>query len=258
VGRLRHVSPVLSGAHDPNSPTTTARPQSDAAYQRRLVWAYLAIWTFLALSPRYRADWALENVLVVAVAAALFVLGRAFTFSKTSSTLLFLFLCLHEVGAHYTYAEVPYDRWFEALTGTTLSALLGLQRNHFDRLVHFMFGFLLTVPVRETLLRTSAVRGLWSLVLPVAIVMAMSMSFELFEWWAAILFGGDLGVAYLGTQGDIWDGQKDMAMASLGSILAIACVAAGWTGSRTDRLTGDGPVPAERETSRNGHTASGE
>ncbi|CAG0968071.1 partial Inner membrane protein YjdF, partial [Geobacteraceae bacterium] len=136
-------------------------------------------------------------------------------------TSIFIFLCLHEVGAHYTYAKVPYDEWFRSLTGTPLNELLGFQRNHFDRLAHFCFGLLLAYPIREVFLRVAEVRGVWGYYLPLDVTMATSMLFELFEWGAAELFGGDLGVAYLGTQGDIWDAHKDMALASLGAVIAM-------------------------------------
>ena len=120
------------------------------------------------------------------------------------------------MGAHYTYSLVPYDAWVEALTGRTLSSLTGWERNHFDRLVHFSYGLLLAYPAREVFLRVADVRGFWGYYLPLDVVMATSMLYELIEWGAASVFGGDLGVAYLGTQGDPWDAQKDMALATAG------------------------------------------
>jgi len=143
------------------------------------------------------------------------------TLSLVSYTLIFVFLCLHEFGAHYTYSEVPYDAWFRALTGTTLNSLLGWERNNFDRVIHFCYGLLLAYPIREVFLRVAAVRGFWGYFLPLDLTMSTSMVFELFEWGAAELFGGDLGVAYLGTQGDPWDAHKDMALAGLGALVAM-------------------------------------
>ena len=135
-------------------------------------------------------------------------------------------MCLHEIGAHYTYSQVPYDAWFETLTGSTLSSLLDWERNHFDRLVHFLYGLLLAYPVREVFLRVADVRGFWGYFLPLDLTMSTSMIFELFEWGAAELVGGDLGMAYLGTQGDVWDAHKDMALASLGAAIAMLATAA--------------------------------
>lgn len=175
----------------------------------------------LAIAPSDRGAWLLENVLVVAFAIALLATCRQFVMSRVSYTLIFVFLCLHEVGAHYTYAQVPYDRWFEALTGTTLNSLLGWERNNFDRVIHFSYGLLLAYPVREVFLRVAAVRGFWGYFLPLDLTMSTSMIFELFEWAAAEIFGGELGQAYLGTQGDIWDAHKDMALASLGAVIAM-------------------------------------
>jgi putative membrane protein len=130
-------------------------------------------------------------------------------------------MCLHQVGAHYSYAEVPYDRWFEALTGTTFNSLVGWERNNFDRVVHFSYGLLLAYPIREVFLRVADVRGFWGYFLPLDLTMSTSMLFELIEWGAAEVFGGGLGQAYLGTQGDLWDAHKDMALASLGALAAM-------------------------------------
>ena len=121
---------------------------------------------------------------------------------------------------------MPYDAWFETLTGRTLSSVTGWDRNHFDRLVHFLYGLLLAYPAREVFLRVADVRGFWGYYLPLDVVMATSMLYELIEWGAAMLFGGDLGVAYLGTQGDPWDAQKDMALATAGAIIAMLITAA--------------------------------
>jgi putative membrane protein len=143
-----------------------------------------------------------------------------------SYTLLFLFLCLHTVGAHYTYSLVPYDAWFRSLTGRTLSSVTGWERNHFDRLVHLLYGLLLAYPAREVFLRVADVHGFWGYYLPLDVAMATSMLYELIEWGAASAFGGELGTAYLGTQGDPWDAQKDMALATVGAVIAMLVTAA--------------------------------
>jgi putative membrane protein len=182
---------------------------------------FAVVWLASAINPLHPSDWLLENVLVV-----LFVLGvalttRWFVFSRVSMTLIFLFLCLHALGAHYTYAEVPYDAWIEALTGGSLNEAMGWQRNHFDRFVHFCYGLLLAYPIREIFLRIVNVRGFWGYFLPLDLTMSTSMIYELIEWGAAEIFGGDLGMAYLGTQGDVWDAHRDMALASLGALIAM-------------------------------------
>ena len=183
-------------------------------------------WALLAINPNNRADWALENVLVAVFVLVLAATHRVFPLSRISYTLVFVFLVLHEIGAHYTYAQVPYDDRFRALFGFSLNETLGFERNHFDRALHFVYGLLLAYPVREVFIRIASVRGFWGYFLPLDLTMSTSMLFELFEWGAAEIFGGDLGMAYLGTQGDIWDAHKDMALASLGALISMLVTAA--------------------------------
>ena len=196
-------------------------PKSWRRYCLVTLGLYGMLWLALAIAPSDRADWALENALVVVFVPALVASLRWFPLSRLSWTLILLFLALHTVGAHYTYAEVPYDAWSEALIGIRLNDLLGLERNHFDRLVHFGYGLLMAYPMREVFLRVADARGFWGYFLPLDLTLSTSAIFELIEWGAAELFGGDLGVAYLGTQGDMWDAQKDMALAGLGAALAM-------------------------------------
>jgi putative membrane protein len=198
---------------------------SHRTYLSLLSVLFLAWWVVCAVAPYDRADWALENVLVALFAIAIALTYRSFPLSRISYTLIFLFLCLHELGAHFTYARVPYDDLSVRLVGVSINSVLGFERNHFDRLVHFCYGLLLAYPVREIFIRIADVRGFWAYFLPLDITMSTSAIFELFEWGAAELFGGDLGVAYLGTQGDIWDAHKDMALASLGALVAMVVTA---------------------------------
>jgi len=182
---------------------------------------FALLWTALAIAPWHRADWALENALVVVFVVVVALTYKRLTLSRVSYTLIFLFLCLHEVGSHYTYSEVPYDQWFKALTGTTLNSLVGWERNNFDRVIHFAYGLLLAYPVREVFWRVASARGFWSYFLPLDLTMSTSMIYELIEWGYAMHFGGDAGAAYLGTQGDVWDAHKDMALASAGALVAM-------------------------------------
>ena len=175
----------------------------------------------LAISPVSRSTWLLENMLVVGLGGALLLSYRRFRFSRVSYTLLFLFLALHEIGAHYTYSLVPYDAWSQRFLGFSINETFGFQRNHFDRALHFLYGLLFAYPIREVFLRIANVRGFWGYFLPLDLTMSTSMIYELIEWGAAVLFGGDLGQAYLGTQGDPWDSHMDMALASLGALVAM-------------------------------------
>jgi hypothetical protein len=116
---------------------------------------------------------------------------------------------------------IAAGQWCEAVLGRTFNSIAGWERNNFDRLVHFAYGLLLAYPIREVFLRVADVRGFWGYFLPLDLTMSTSMIFELLEWAAAAVFGGDLGQAYLGTQGDVWDSHKDMALASAGALIAM-------------------------------------
>jgi putative membrane protein len=188
---------------------------------RYLLALYLLIWLALGLQPKYRQDWALENLLV-AVALPLLIFGyRRLRFSNAAYVCLFIFFCIHAIGAHYTYSEVPYDEWARTLTGRSLDAAFGWQRNHYDRFVHFAYGLLLAPAAVELLDRRAPQEGLWRWVLPMLFMASHSVIYEVVEMTAALMFGGDLGVAYLGTQGDEWDSQKDMALAMAGAVVAV-------------------------------------
>ena len=196
------------------------------SYLLLLCGLFALLWVPLAIAPLDRKDWAAENALVLLFALGLWASHRHFTFSRVSYTLIFVFMCLHAVGAHYSYAKVPYDAWWTALTGHSFNSMIGWERNNFDRVVHFSYGLLFAYPLREVFLRVAQVRGFWGYFLPLDFTMATSALYELIEWGAAEVLGGDLGAAYLGTQGDIWDAQKDMACAGLGALIAILITAA--------------------------------
>jgi putative membrane protein len=186
---------------------------------------YLVLWAALAVAPNDRETWALENVLTVAAGVVLFATRRSFPFSRVSYSLIFAFLVLHGIGAHFTYAEVPYDDWIERVTGGSLDEALGVERNMYDRFVHFSFGLLLAYPAREIALRIANVRGFWGYFFPLLFVMASSAAFEGLEWLAVLIFGDRVGMTYLATQGDPWDPQKDMTLATLGGLIAMAVTA---------------------------------
>jgi putative membrane protein len=202
-------------------------------YVSTLLGLLTLLWAGLAIEPFDRKAWLLENALLVVAIVLLAATYRRFPLSLISYTLIFLFLCLHTLGSHYTYAEVPYDDWWASLSGATFNELVGWERNNFDRVVHFCYGLLIAYPIRELFLRIAGVRGFWGYFLPLDLTMSTSMLFELIEWFVAEVFGGDLGVAYLGTQGDVWDAHKDMALASLGALLAMSVTA--FVNSRSKR-----------------------
>lgn len=177
--------------------------------------AFCIIWVVLAIAPIDRATWLLENVLILAAAATLIGIRKVMPLSLSSCVLLFLFLTIHAIGAHYTYSLVPID---------DVTALLGADRNHYDRLVHFCYGLCLVLPLRELLMLHAKLRGFWSYFVPLDLVMSTSLLYELLEWAAAVVFGGGLGANFLGTQGDEWDAHRDMLMAAVGGLVATLAI----------------------------------
>jgi len=181
-----------------------------------VVWLLL-LWLVTAIEPFNRRDWFLENLLVFFYAGLLLATYPRFRFSVRSYLLFTIFMSLHLVGAHYTYSEVPFGFW--------LQDALDLGRNHYDRIVHFSFGLLLAYPLREWLLRVTGVRRGWSYFMTVALVLAFSGFYEVMEGIVAMIVSPDLGMAYLGTQGDQWDSQKDTFLAFSGAVVAMTVTA---------------------------------
>lgn len=195
--------------------------QARTRYPAALLALFTAIWLALAISPISRADWLLENLLVLAAVPTLVATFGRMRFSDATYTCLFVFFVLHSIGAHYTYALVPYDGWWTAITGHTLNEFFGWQRNHYDRLVHLLYGVLMLPAAVELFDRYAPPRGAWRWLMPVFFVMSHSSIYETVEWIAAIIVAPDLGTAYLGTQGDEWDAQQDMALAAGGAALSM-------------------------------------
>lgn len=178
---------------------------------------YAVFWAAMAIAPLDRFDWFLENLLVFATVPWLIHMYLRRPLSNASYVLLVLFYCLHTVGSHYTYSEAPIGYW--------VSDLLGLERNHYDRFVHFSFGLLLCYPMQELIQRAAQPRGNWALVFAVMLVCTFSLAYETMEWIVAVIVSPEASLAFLGTQGDVFDAQKDSALAALGSIIT-ACVVA--------------------------------
>ncbi len=197
---------------------------------------YVVFWSVMAISPVDRGDWLLENLLALSTVVLLLATYRLFQFSTVSYVLITAFLTLHAIGAHYTYAEVPFGFW--------LQHAFGLSRNPFDRLIHFSYGFLLVYPLRELLIRLAGLQGFWSYYLPVSGILAQSGLFELTEAAVAQVVSPELGTAYLGTQGDEWDAQKDMMAALTGAVMMAGLM---WLIQRpgtSDEKQNNGPTAA--------------
>ncbi len=177
---------------------------------------FFSIWISTLIGTTDLANWFMENALVFGFLIFLFFHYKKYQFSDLSYLLITIYLCLHVYGAKYTYAENPFGYW--------LKDAFHWQRNHYDRIVHFSFGFLLAYPMRELFIRFFKFPSWVGWALPIEITLSVSGFYELIEWAVADVFFPAQGVAYLGTQGDIWDAQKDIFLATLGAVLATTIV----------------------------------
>lgn len=184
------------------------------AYPKVLFIFYLLIWIWAAITPRYRSVWMDENILPVFFVLLLVVSYRWFRFSNTSYTLLFVFMVLQAIGGHYSYAEMPLFDFFKET--------FGLSRNHYDRVVHFLFGVLFFVPMYEIATRIFKVPGGWrGLIVSFFMVAALKGGFEMIEYGYVWVRADPLTVTnYLGEQGDAWDSQKDVFLGIVGALFS--------------------------------------
>ncbi len=191
-------------------------PFRENRWLQGLVLWLVVLWVVAAINPLYPRDWLLENLLVFFYCGLLAVTYRYFAFSNLSYSLFTLFLSLHLIGTHYTYAEMPVGFWLQELSGS--------ERNHYDRLVHFSYGLLIAYPFQEILLRKSGVKKQWSYFLAACGILAFSAFYEILEFVTAEIVSPELGTAFLGAQGDEWDAQKDSLLALCGAIIALVIV----------------------------------
>ncbi len=189
---------------------------------KKNIWlfAFIAVFAFIwsnsLIGTTDMANWLLENSLSFIFVAFIIISYKKHQFSDLSYLLICIYLCLHVYGSKYTYAENPFGYW--------LQDVLHLSRNHYDRIVHFCFGFLLAYPLREMFLKWLKYPRWVAWILPIEITLSISAFYELIEWAVADLFFKAQGDAYLGTQGDIWDAQKDIFLAFCGAIIATTIV----------------------------------
>jgi putative membrane protein len=177
---------------------------------------FFSIWISTLIGTSDLTNWIMENTLTFLFIGFLIATYRYYQFSDLSYLLICIYLCLHVYGSKYTYAENPLGYWLMEIFHTS--------RNHYDRIVHFSFGFLLAYPMRELFLRWLKFPSWVAWALPIEITLSVSGLYELIEWAVADVFFKAQGDAYLGSQGDIWDAQKDMFLATLGALLATTIV----------------------------------
>lgn len=198
------------------SPART--PFSKNRWLQVFLLAFLSVWVSTMIGTTDWNNWLLENALVFLFLGVLFLTYRKFQFSDLSYLLITIYMCLHVYGAKYTYAENPFGYW--------LKDTFHWERNHYDRIVHFSFGFLLAYPWRELFISWMKFPSWVGWSLPIELTLSISGLYELIEWAVADVFFKAQGAAYLGTQGDIWDAQKDMFLATLGAIIATTIISA--------------------------------
>ncbi|MBV7492453.1 putative membrane protein YjdF [Pseudomonas sp. 2725] len=200
------------------------QPDPRLRHDLTLLMVFLLVVVVSGFAPRSRVDWALENLLVLLLVGTLVAVSRRFRLSAVSITLVFAFLCVHELGAHYTYSLVPYEQWSSAWLGFSFDRATGAHRNHYDRLVHLSYGLLLVYPVREVLWRLTPLRGFWLFFVTLNIMLSTSALYELVEWIGGAFLGKDTAKAFVGAQNDPWDSQKDMAIAVAGAFVSLLLV----------------------------------
>lgn len=196
----------------------TAREGSQSLVPAALLGIYVVEFSALAIHPYDRTTWWAENIPILAIVIALVALSYRFRFSAGSYLAMSVLIFLHTIGGHFTFERVPFG---------FVTDLFGFERNHFDRLAHFSVGFY-AYPIAELLERFRLTRSRVVLLLfPVFAIFTVAAVYEIIEWVYAATAGSAAGAAFLGSQGDIWDAQKDMLADGLGAIAAAA--AYGWT-----------------------------
>ncbi|WP_443147138.1 DUF2238 domain-containing protein [Photobacterium sp. GSS17] len=171
------------------------------------------IWS--GINPVFPQVWIAEIIPVLLIFIPLVLTYRLFSFSHTAYCFMSVWLIMHTIGAHYTFANVPFD-WFNNLVGS--------ERNHFDRIAHFSIGFY-AFPIAEFLTRKGHCKPWLAGLFGLTAIMAVAAGYEIIEWWYAILAGGDAGIEFLGSQGDIWDAQQDMLADTLGALTSLIAFA---------------------------------
>jgi putative membrane protein len=195
--------------------------------QRAMLGALVVLLLLVQVDQPYPGTAPLHHLPTLALLIGAPFLLRRWPLSTRAVACILLFLSLHTIGARWTYSNVPYDALARALAGATISDAFGFSRNQYDRLVHLSYGLLAVLPMREALARHLGLSRRFALYVAVERVLAVSALYEVFEWLLTLSMAGDIADRYNGQQGDLWDAQKDMALAAVGAIAAAA-----WQGRR--------------------------
>lgn len=175
-------------------------------YHKSLLGILMVFWLFIAINPTDRGVWFAENILFLIFLPILVFTYKKFQFSSLSYTLMFIFLILQTIGSKYGYSNVPFI--FDSV------------RNHYDRVVHFLFGVVFYLPLYELVTKKLKLKGIWSHFFVFTILFSMKGIYEILEWGYVMVTQGSSGsIAFLGAQGDAWDAQKDMFLGGIGAII---------------------------------------
>ena len=188
---------------------------------------FICFWVFTGATATDFINWSLENSLTIPAVILLIWFYRRMPFSNASYTLILIFLLLHLYGSQNAYSKNPFGFWLQEQFHTS--------RNHYDRIVHFSFGFLLAYPFQEVLARVFKEKSWRLYLIPIELALSFSAFYEIVEWLVAGVFFPKAGMAFLGAQGDVWDSQKDMFLAMLGAFITMAFVLI-WRYFRKKRL----------------------
>lgn len=172
---------------------------------------YIIEFIIAGIAPYDKSVWYAENIpILILVLSIVFLYWRKIRFSNAAYTLMFILPFIHTIGGHYTFELVPFD-WF--------NNLFGFERNMFDRVGHFTVGFY-ALPIAEYLMMKNLVsKKIVAITYAIFAISFVAVFYEWIEWWYAVIWGGDSGAAFLGSQGDIWDAQKDMFMDVSGAFI---------------------------------------
>ena len=198
--------------------TAYVRPFRENRFLHVLCIAMAVVIVATGYHPERVFDWWLENAAALTFLAVLGITYRRLPLSDLSYLLIFVYLSLHEWGAEYKYSDVPLGEWIKPWLHTS--------RNHYDRIMHFSYGLLLTYPMQEWFMRVVGVTSRWRYLLPVEMTLAFSACYEMLEAFMASILTPERGEEFVGMQGDMWDSQKDMFMAGLGAVTAMIALAA--------------------------------
>ena len=190
-------------------------------FQLTLFLLFLLFFVGSCINPPYMQFLLMQHVPTILALWLLAFLANRIDISRSSFTMIILFMILHTLGARYLYSYVPYDEWSERLLGINITETFGFQRNHYDRLVHFSYGLFLVVPIQEFERRQFGVSFGLASILAVECILATSAAYEILEWLVAVIFTPEWADKFLGQQGDIFDGQKDTALATAGALISI-------------------------------------